>query len=863
MHNLKVTWNAAVLDTGGLPAQIISYRIFNHDVQVAEVANVLEHTISNIDPTETFSISVSAVNSVGEGARSGEFIVSPQRSVPEQVDGVMALIITASGDVAPVINSTPNPSFIQGSASNYSMSAHVTDDGLSALTYSLSGSLASGLTLNSSTGVLSYDGVGANSSNSHTLTVTDAVGNDVSASFTVSIADGTALSFYQNLAPDQWHEIELNSVSDVDPCPTSNCSWSSGNNNSPIYTNWCGGAIVDTVGPLGSFIVGPGGGHGSYTGDEFYTFDLDTRTWTLRYQPSSGWSPYDGQGWNAQNKPASAHTYSSQGFHPKYGGPLGSYCVFIGAPSPAAGTTPITACYPFDRDDGTWDRLDSPSGIFATGASVAYDDERELFSMVEALSLASAPRKVIDVLASSGSQVTNAENTLHRLGSRTTIHQRLDVLVTLDPQVPELTIVSLSGAFSAQTVSMSSYPGSASEAGFEYCPPLDAIVMFSGNGQKNIHLLKPNANDNPLSAWVWSTRSISGLTPENPINNIHSRFRWSKKTNCFILSNSRSGPVYALRPNAPDSWTARSTAPGVLMSSRFDTAEEVTDHLADWQGNTFSDSDHVSWQQTGQASGNGCLRFDVLKTDTSASGQWWRYLSEDQRDFRTGDVVYIQYKAFFPAYYATHQFAVSSLSGWKVSIISSHQSSNRLYEIVHQNTRHRGHVQMYNRTTSGGFPPMDTAISTPQNPNDFVHQNAIDRSPGSVPSTALQARQKYGGLFSYNGPPDPDSETGAFIYYPDEWLTFLQRVEYGTFGTSTKDTHFQLWAARDADTHYTHLLDKMVDLGSVVDGSSNSWWPDALWMLPYDTNRIADPTRQDTYTLRDEIIVSTDWIPPK
>ena len=319
-------------------------------------------------------------------------------------------------------------------------------------------------------------------------------------------------------------------------------------------------------------------------------------------------------------------------------------------------------------------------------------------------------------------------------------------------------------------------------------------------------------------------------------------------------------PATSLAQDADADWLARSTAPGVLMSTRFDTEGEVIDHLTDFNGYPWSDADHVSWQQFGQASGNGAMRFDVLKNDTSQSGQWWRYLSDDQREFKSGDTVYIQYRAYFPAYYATHQFATSSASGWKVAIVSNHRSSNQLYEIVHQNTNHRGYPQMYHRDTNGGFPPMDTGISTPCNSSDFVHQNAIDRMPGVTPSTCLQARQKYGGLYSYNGSP-PDPETGAFIYYPDEWLTFMTEITYGTFGGATADTRVVLRAARAGETTYTTLVDKFVDVGSESEPGVGEYFPDAIWFLPYDTNRVADPSRQDTYTLRDELIVSTQFIP--
>lgn len=313
----------------------------------------------------------------------------------------------------------------------------------------------------------------------------------------------------------------------------------------------------------------------------------------------------------------------------------------------------------------------------------------------------------------------------------------------------------------------------------------------------------------------------------------------------------------AFAADADSDWLARSSEPGVLMATRFETEAEVTDGLTFKNGSRAPDADHVSWQQSGQASGNGCMRMDVLKTDTSESGQWWRYLADDQTTFGTGDTIYVQYRAYFPAYYATHHFATSSASGWKVSIISNADGSNQLYEVVHQNTEHRGWVQGYNRDTNGTYPPWQDQIDTPCNPFDFVQQNVIDRNPGVTPQTCLEARQKYGGLFSYNGPPYPDPETGAFIYYPDEWLTFLQKVTYGSFGSGTADTHIEMWAAREADTTYTKLIDRMVDLGSIGgDGP-----PDSLWLLPYDTNRRADSTRQNTYTLYDEVIVSTDFIP--
>ena len=94
-------------------------------------------------------------------------------------------------DQPPVIASTPDVFFTFQTSDTYELSDHVSDDGLSSLTYSMSGSLPLGVTLDPDTGTISYDGGGATASTSHTFTVEDAVGNDVSDLFGLVIAAPT------------------------------------------------------------------------------------------------------------------------------------------------------------------------------------------------------------------------------------------------------------------------------------------------------------------------------------------------------------------------------------------------------------------------------------------------------------------------------------------------------------------------------------------------------------------------------------------------------------------------------------------------------------------------------------------------
>ena len=309
-------------------------------------------------------------------------------------------------------------------------------------------------------------------------------------------------------------------------------------------------------------------------------------------------------------------------------------------------------------------------------------------------------------------------------------------------------------------------------------------------------------------------------------------------------------------------WRARANAPSVLMATRFDAAAEVSDYtLQD------SEADHVSWERDNVASGNGSLRFDILNTDESNSGNWVRHLSNDRREFGPQETFYVQFRQYIPQYLATYlfrgeQYGGAYGAGWKQLIISNRRGSNQLFEIVLQNTEHRGLVQGYNRDSEGSYPPWQQLMVTPCSSTDFVFQNMIDR--GGPENTCLDSRRKRGGLYSYGSNTGfPDPETGAFIYYPDEWLTFLLRISPGTFGQGADvyDTNVRVFAARQADTDYTLLFDVMINLGAGLDSFGNQYYFDAIWLLPYHTNKLSDPTAQNTYTLYDEVIVSTAFIP--
>jgi len=769
---------------------------------------------------------------------------------------------------------------------------------------------------------------------------------------------GTAANadIIDDLQPGHWAAVSLNRISDVDPCPANNCSYTAVEGQSAVIDDWNGGAFATGYGSRGGLVV-YGGGHKGYFGNEIYVFDLATRMWVRVTDPVVNPICNQSTGELQDGSPCSAHTYDYVDYHPT----TNSF-VRLGSSSNhevGGGGSPKVHLFSFDQV--AWRggaSSDYPVFEGHAGASSAYDPNRDVFWLLPAYN-----RQFMkyDPNANGGSgrwtpySIYNIE-----IDAVSAIDPDRDLFVTLDTRGTERVIVhdlSNPGATGVTVTTtgdtgMQSFP----KPGFEWDPVVNKFVVW-GSGS-SVYTLVPPANNWANDTWVWQrvdAAPTNSVTPSaRNSNGTYSRFRYAPSVNAYVVINSTTDSVYMYRlsdgatvpvppsvnltanpaaitagqsatlswsssgadscaasggwsgsrslsgtfvvsnlqsttnysltcanstgsttrtatvtvnastPGGSDAdadWAVRSSAPGVLMATRFDTIAEV-------QQGTFPDStaDHVIWDQSNKASGGGSLRMDILKTDSTSSGSWVRYLSDDQREFGPNQTFYVQFRQYVPAYLASHvfsgnQFGGSYGGGWKQAIISNNRGSNQLFEVVLQNTSQRGLVQGYNRNSNGDYSGWEESISTPCSSSDFVFQNRIDG--GGPETTCLESRRKRGGLYSYGantGSPDP--ETAAFSFYPDEWLTFLVKISPGTFGagSSIRDTNIQVWATRETDTDYTMLIDKMVNLGAEADSSGSRYYFDAIWLLPYHTNRTPDLSRSDTFTLYDEVIVSTQFI---
>lgn len=145
---------------------------------------------------------------------------------------------------APVWDSQPSVSFTYGVASTYDFNDIASDPDLDAITFSLNTgavSLPSGVTWDSGTGILSYDGVGAVASSAgHIATVSDGTDSTVSSSFSIAISDQF---------PARWPQPRgaylISNYTNV--LSTAQASWSY-NNDVLIYQGvWPSGATVETI----------------------------------------------------------------------------------------------------------------------------------------------------------------------------------------------------------------------------------------------------------------------------------------------------------------------------------------------------------------------------------------------------------------------------------------------------------------------------------------------------------------------------------------------------------------------------------------------------------------------------------------
>lgn len=662
-----------------------------------------------------------------------------------------------------------------------------------------------------------------------------------------------------DLQPGQWTQLSGTQLRPLNPCPADNCAYSGPNSGfAGLMDAWNGGTF-DTV---GNRLLVWGGGHEAYYGNDLYAFDLDTGAWSQLIAPApyAANSTHEAAGQYPDGSPISRHTYNSLVFVESQNTFM---CTGAYARSPS-GSSGDGRFWTVDFDGpATWSEV-SPTDA-NTNIVVGYAAYNPATDTVYYHHSSGGRFHSYDPATDTHTYLAQKPLFIYAAPAVDPVRNRMLVLGGSLPQAfvwdldatPPVAIDLLDNT--TFTASGGGALASLSQMGLGYDAANDMYVAWDSG--RTVYLIDAATFE------VTTYTPTAGDDPGPPQNNgTYGRFQYAPDLGSFVLVNSVDSDVYMFTPPGDGSsqpvdsdWQDRASAPGVLMATRFDDPAEVFDWV-----HGDSTQDHVYWEQGNAASGGGALGIEVRADDGANSGNWRRWLSDDERSFVEGDVFYVSYRQYFPAYFATHRFLGGG--GWKQSIISRNAGdmngesqsgetgSNQLNEIVLNNNRYRSMVQGYNRATNGTYAGWQVSAVTACSSTDFIMQNAVDRGPQSVGTPCDNDRARYGGLYSYGGPSGPpDPLTGAFTYPQDGWATFKIRVELGSQGTSTANSHVQVWAARDGED-FELLIDRDdLDLG---DGPAHN----TLWLLPYDTGKQPDPSREDTYTLYDEVIVSLEDI---
>jgi hypothetical protein len=316
----------------------------------------------------------------------------------------------------------------------------------------------------------------------------------------------------------------------------------------------------------------------------------------------------------------------------------------------------------------------------------------------------------------------------------------------------------------------------------------------------------------------------------------------------FALSAGAFPPGLGL---SNDDWPARSTAPGVQIAVRLQTAAEVSAHsFVDSSGRGALFDDTVA-----PPGALGSAKMLVLNTDGPASGSLRRAFGP----YGAGSTFWISYRFWHPHAHAYTVWPTSTTepNGHKTSIVSSFAASNTLWECVIAGSNAVGTIGGYYRdggpnTGVGWEIPQVTACSGV----DFRFQPAIDNGANTLtglnPDTGVawspcdQDRRRYGSLYSAQSVPDHrpglgDPITGGVRFRPGRWTTVTQRFVVGTFGQF--NSFWDVWIADEGQPYRKVFAGQNIRFGGTGPF-------DGIW-LPgdYVSDRIAGGKRIGSRTL--------------
>jgi len=393
--------------------------------------------------------------------------------------------------------------------------------------------------------------------------------------------------------------------------------------------------------------------------------------------------------------------------------------------------------------------------------------------------------------------------------------------------------------------------------------------------------------------------------------------------NIVISANDGTNPavnsgniVVTIAAAVAGDWASRSTEAGVTMRTNFDVSDDVFDFTPQAPSN-------YEWEQTIKKSGGGALKILIPNTDGTSGWNWWRFLSDDMEPFgsvESGliDEYYLTYSVYIPQEYYNWIFSMSPTAHKKFSICAkqpsntvnpvtraaldftgySRRGSSVKNEVVVNDYEQRMHPMVYVQSRGDSARAFEFDNS-PVN-FDFQYQNAVDEgvktgTPIAHPTDARS--QSLRNLVAQSGPhknyaADPTQGQSRFddaIPHPDPiaagkhwrpgWNNVQLRVKFPTTWLGT-DGLLEFLIHHDGDRDWTKLIsstgthptdpfllddpeETSADIPNVPwNGGVDGWYHLGVWLTPFRTAGVAEPSRPNTYLVYDDVICSTNSIVP-
>jgi hypothetical protein len=367
--------------------------------------------------------------------------------------------------------------------------------------------------------------------------------------FLVAMAgsQATAQTDYADLVPGQWAVVSSNTIEDLDPCPTRDCSYSAVEGVSAVINDWCGGVFASGFGALGG-LVAWGGGHNGYFGSEIYVFDLAAHAWVRVTDPyddgsASVAASCSDEGIYPDGSACPTHTYNAIEYHP----PTNELVLLTGTPDPVMGGAVDGRAHLFNFTTGRWRLGAANAAPHSYDAPGAYDAGRDVFwQLYGYVYHLAAYDPNLDAWTDYGSPGTWNIDGAGRVDPVRDLFVFLDArgtakLYAIPLAAPRTPLIELhtSGDTEIQ---------SADKMGFDWDPIHEHFVAWDDGA--DVYVLTPPAGDWRTEDWVWTRvppADGNSVVPSRNANGTYGRFRYAASINAFLLVSSTAGPVWAYR----------------------------------------------------------------------------------------------------------------------------------------------------------------------------------------------------------------------------------------------------------------------------------------------------------------------------